>query len=279
MSQFEQFINEEIGRRNGEMRKLDEKIAEQNRVVSALHGAMRPEVERIISLFKSVNCEVAEPCVFGAIGINLKSPHQSLVLAVSGSEEFMRGVTIGLHTADARGNVTAPIFQIKGVTSPDGETLCDANDLVDKPIPTAKGLIEEMLKAYLRDFPMSALVHAVPQPPAAPMEHHLTFDGHVFRIKGEPGQACSIESQWRIEFDRSGDEAVQTSAEQVAYAVLEAQILALYSEGVLIQNNAVNPAVLRSLQTVMDALPNIVDEFEEDDSSDTQVPADPAPRG
>lgn len=277
MSQFEQIINAEIGRRNGEMRKLDEKIAEQNRVVSALHGAMRPEVERIISLFKSLNCEVAEPCVFGAIGINLKSPHQSLVLAVSGSEEFMKGATIGLHTADARGNVTAPIFQIKGVTSPDGETLCDANDLVDKPIPTAKGLIEEMLKTYLRDFPMSALVQAVPQPLAAPMEHHLTLNGHVFHLKGEPGQACSIESEWVPEPIESGD--ALSNIEQTAYAMLEAQILALYSERVLIQNNAVNPAVLRSLQTVMDELPNIVDRFEEDDFSDAQVPVDPAPRG
>lgn len=277
MSQLEQIINAEIGRRDDKKRELMDKVAGRARVVSALHNAMRPEMEYLNALFEQAGLK-GQPCTLGSMGITLKNPLQNpmqnfdLHLSVYGDAEFSKGYTIEIFEKDPRGTPAPPIFRRIGVNSPDGETLCDANGFVDKPVPSPIAVIETMLTAYLKDFQTQALIDAAPKIPATPIEHVLWLREHEFRLKGEPGQACSIAAQWN-------PEPSESSAEQTAYAMLEAQILALYSEGVLIQNEVFNPAVLRSLETVMDALPNIVDRFEEDDFSDAQVPVDPAPRG
>jgi hypothetical protein len=85
----------------------------------------------------------------------------------------------------------------------------------------------------------------------------LTIDGNTFDFKGEPGKSCAVDTTWANPFS--------DDAYQLALTLMESQILALYSAGVLWSDGAFNPKVVEALQTSFDAIPRLVEALDESD--------------
>lgn len=97
---------------------------------------------------------------------------------------------------------------------------------------------------------LAAREKAMPQA----LDPRLSIDGHTFTFKGRPFDVCSVETQWAQPFE---DDAVR-----LALTLMESQLLALYSAGVLCVDGRFNDKVVHAVQTSFDAIPRLIEDLD-----------------